>query len=240
MGAWPEDLRRMETVLAAREMDSATFFGRHAAEWGALRRELFGDAFLLPTLLALLPAGLTVANLDDAGPGGVDAPDGGSGLSRYVRDLLDPSLSWKDLDWLAGLTKLPVVVKGLVRPDDARRAVAHGARAVVVSNHGGRQLDTAPATAEVLGPVVDAVDGAAEVLVDGGIRRGTDVIKALALGARAVLVGRPALWGLAVGGQAGVEAALGMLRAELLEGMALCGTPDVVAMTRDLVEGVRS
>jgi len=187
-----------------------------------------------------LPDGLTVANLEGAGMEGLAAPDAGSGLSRYVRDLLDPSLSWKDVDWLASITRLPDVVKGLVRPDDAVLAVDHGARAVVVSNHGGRQLDTAPATAEVLGRVVDAVDGCAEVLVDGGVRRGTSVIKALALGARAVLVGRPALWGLAVGGQAGVEAALGLLRAELMEGMALCGTPDLKSITRDLVEGVLS
>lgn len=188
-----------------------------------------------------LPAGMTVANLAGTGkaalgPGGDGAA--GSGLSAYVRSQLDPSLTWADLEWLVGLTSLPVLVKGIVRPDDACRALKHGARGVVVSNHGGRQLDTAPATATVLRPIADAmhaIDESSTVIVDGGIRRGTDVIKALALGARAVLVGRPQLWGLAVGGQAGVEHMLSLLRAELLEGMALCGCPDVGSITRDLI-----
>ena len=181
-----------------------------------------------------LPAGLTVANLAGTGKA-LLTPGEGSALSRYVRSQLDPSLTWRDLEWLVAQTRLPVVVKGLVRADDARRAIAAGAKGVVVSNHGGRQLDTAPATAEVLPRIADAVGDDAEVYVDGGIRRGTDVIKALALGARAVLVGRPALWGLAVGGEAGVTHALELLRAELLEAMALCGAPDLAACTRDLV-----
>ncbi len=181
-----------------------------------------------------LPAGLTVANLAGTGKA-LLTPGEGSALSRYVRSQLDPSLTWRDLEWLVAQTRLPVVVKGLVRADDARRAIAAGAKGVVVSNHGGRQLDTAPATAEVLPRIADAVGDDAEVYVDGGIRRGTDVIKALALGARAVLVGRPALWGLAVGGEAGVTLALELLRAELLEAMALCGAPDLAACTRDLV-----
>lgn len=194
-----------------------------------------------------LPEGLSVANLRGTGKARLTA-DGagvgaeGSGLSAYVRDQLDPTLRWADVEWLAGLTRLPLVIKGLVRADDARRALSAGARAVVVSNHGGRQLDTAPATADVLRRVVDAVgavDPAAEVYVDGGIRRGTDVIKALALGARAVLVGRPQLWGLAVGGEAGVRRMLELLRAELREAMALCGCPDVRAITRDLIDPPR-
>ncbi|MEZ4433195.1 MAG: alpha-hydroxy acid oxidase [bacterium] len=183
-----------------------------------------------------LPPGLSVANLDGTDKAALAAADG-SGLAAYVRAQLDQSLTWKDLEWLVGLTRLPVLVKGIVRADDARRAIAAGAAGVVVSNHGGRQLDTAPATADVLPRVADAVAGAAEVYVDGGIRRGTDVIKALALGARAVLVGRPILWGLAVGGEAGVRHVLSLLRAELLEAMALCGCADLAACTRDLVEG---
>jgi 4-hydroxymandelate oxidase len=126
-------------------------------------------------------------------------------------------------------------VKGVIRPDDARRAIDAGVAAIVVSNHGGRQLDTSPSTAEVLAPIVDAVAGACEVFVDGGIRRGTDVVKALALGARAVLVGRPILWGLAAGGRAGVAAALAILRRELDLAMALCGAPTIASITRDLV-----
>jgi len=192
-----------------------------------------------------LPPGMTVANLAGTakatlGPGGDGAA--GSGLSAYVRSQLDQGLTWKDLEWLVEQTRLPVLVKGIVRADDARRALAHGAAGVVVSNHGGRQLDTAPATADVLRPIADAlhaIDASAEVYVDGGIRRGTDVIKALAMGARAVLIGRPQLWGLAVGGEQGVARMLGLLRAELLEAMALCGCPDVASITRDLVEPPR-
>lgn len=123
----------------------------------------------------------------------------------------------------------------IVRPDDALRAVADGAAGVIVSNHGGRQLDSAPATIAVLPAIVDAVAGRAEVYVDGGIRRGTDIVKALALGARAVLLGRPILWGLALDGRAGVAATLGLLRRELDLALALCGTPRVSEIPRDLV-----
>jgi 4-hydroxymandelate oxidase len=160
---------------------------------------------------------------------------GDSGLAAWVATYLDPSLSWKDLAWLRSVTRLPILVKGLVRADDARRAVDHGVAGVVVSNHGGRQLDAAPATLDALPAVVAAVDGQAEVLIDGGVRRGADVVKALALGARAVLLGRPVLWGLAVGGEAGVASVLGHLRGELELAMALCGAPSIADITRDLV-----
>src|SRR4029450_633618 len=111
-----------------------------------------------------------------------------------------PSLGWDDLDWLASLSPLPVLLKGILHPADALRAVDPGIRAILVSNHGGRQLDSAVAALDALPAVVEAVAGRAEVLLDGGVRRGTDVMKALALGARAVLIGRPIYWGLAVGG----------------------------------------
>ena len=126
-----------------------------------------------------------------------------------------------------------------MRPDDARRAVEHGAAGIVVSNHGGRQLDTSPATLDALPGVVAAVGDRAEVLLDGGIRRGTDVIKALALGARAVLIGRPTLWGLAVDGQRGVERVLELLTSELDLGMALCGCPRVDDIDPSLVDPSR-
>jgi 4-hydroxymandelate oxidase len=183
-----------------------------------------------------LPAHLGVENLYAAGYAPVVARPGESGLAAYFADLLDPALTWDAIGWLRSITKLPVVVKGLVRADDAARAVAAGAAAVVVSNHGGRQLDASPATIDVLGRVVAAVGGRAEVYLDGGVRRGSDVVKALALGARAVLVGRPILWGLAAGGRAGVAHALGLLRRELDLAMALCGCANVGAITRDLVE----
>ncbi len=181
-----------------------------------------------------LPPGLAVENMH--GYGEVAKPAMDSGLAQYFADLIDPSLTWEAIGWLRSLTKLPVLVKGIVRADDAARAVAAGASGIVVSNHGGRQLDASPATIEVLARVSDAVAGRAEILLDGGVRRGADVIKALALGARAVLVGRPVLWGLAAAGRAGVAAALGVLRRELDLAMALCGCPDVASITRDLVQ----
>ena len=169
-----------------------------------------------------LPDHLSLPNLQ-AGFDRVPAAAADSGLAAYVAALLDPGLSWKDLEWLRSITSLPIWVKGIVRADDARRAVDAGVAGIIVSNHGGRQLDTAPATIDVLPVVADAVAGRAEVLVDGGVRRGTDVVKALALGARAVLIGRPQVHALAVGGPHGVAHLLRLLRDELEVAMALCG-----------------
>ena len=145
---------------------------------------------------------------------------------QEVFALVDPTLTWEDLEALASDCSLPIVLKGIQTGADAALAVEHGAAGVVVSNHGGRQLDGVPATLEILPEVVDAVDGRCEVLVDGGIRRGTDVLIALGLGARAVLVGRPALWGLAVGGEAGAAAVLEILRSEIELGLVLLGCAD--------------
>ena len=169
-----------------------------------------------------LPEGLTVENLAPLGKGDVPNVEG-SGLAAYVRDNFKSDLGFDDLDWLCGVTRLPVVVKGVCRGDDVRKAAEHGAKAVVVSNHGGRQLDTAPATCEVLPHVAEAVGDRCEIYVDGGIRRGSDVLKAIALGARAVLVGRPILWGLTVNGEQGAAHVLEILRRELDEAMLLCG-----------------
>jgi 4-hydroxymandelate oxidase len=185
-----------------------------------------------------LPPGLAVANLLPEGYGDIPPAAADSGLAAYVAALLDPSLSWRDVAWLRSLTDLPVLVKGIVRADDALRAAEAGAAGIVVSNHGGRQLDTSPATIDVLPEVVDALAArghAIEVLVDGGVRRGTDVLKALALGAKAVLLGRPILWGLAAYGEAGVASVLRMFRDELDLAMSLAGAPAVAAITRDLV-----
>ncbi len=141
--------------------------------------------------------------------------------------LIDPNLSWADIERFAAESPLPVVVKGVLTAEAARLASEHGARAVVVSNHGGRQLDTVAAGADALPEVVDAIGDRLEVLVDGGIRRGSDVLKALALGARAVMVGRPLLWGLAVDGTDGARAVLEILLAELDVALALAGAPTV-------------
>jgi isopentenyl diphosphate isomerase/L-lactate dehydrogenase-like FMN-dependent dehydrogenase len=146
-------------------------------------------------------------------------------------ELMDLSLEWDSLAALAADCSVPVLVKGILSAEDALLAVEHGAGGIVVSNHGGRQLDCAVATADALPEIVEAVAGRVPVLVDGGIRRGTDVAIALALGADAVLVGRPALWGLAAGGAAGAERVLSILRAELELTLALCGCPSPAELT---------
>jgi 4-hydroxymandelate oxidase len=144
---------------------------------------------------------------------------------RQTTDHIDASLTWEDVASIAAASGLPLVVKGLLTPEAARLAAEHGAAAVVVSNHGGRQLDTVPAAAEALPAVVEAVGDHLDVFVDGGIRRGTDVLKALALGASGVMVGRPVLWGLAAGGAAGVQHVLELLLGELDLALALSGCP---------------
>ncbi len=161
-----------------------------------------------------------------------------SGLGAYIASKWDPTLSWRDVDWLASITKLPVIVKGILVGEDAVLAGEHGAKAVVVSNHGGRQLDSIPSGIEALPEVVQALraaDSQVEVLMDGGVRRGTDVLKALALGARAVLLGRPYLYGLALGGAAGVSRVLSLLKQEIVLGMALSGRPTIESIDASLV-----
>ncbi|MEU4713784.1 alpha-hydroxy acid oxidase [Micromonospora purpureochromogenes] len=181
-----------------------------------------------------LPPDVTAANL----PGGRDdlahtGTPGVSAIAAHTGAVFAPALTWADLDWLRDRTPLPLLVKGILDPRDAVRAVQVGADAVVVSNHGGRQLDGAPATATVLPEVVAAVDGRAEVLLDSGIRSGTDVLRALALGATGVLLGRPMLWALAAGGRAGAETALALLATELRDALTLAGCADPAA-ARDL------
>lgn len=146
-----------------------------------------------------------------------------SGLFTYVQQQISPAITWADLDWLASISPLPIMVKGILRGDDAIRAIEHGAKAIVVSNHGGRQLDGAISTLDALEEVVNAVDGRCEVLVDGGIRRGVDILKALSLGAKAVLIGRPVLWGLSIAGSEGVAHVLAIFKEELDLAMALSG-----------------
>jgi 4-hydroxymandelate oxidase len=181
-----------------------------------------------------MPAGLTAANLASSGKG--DFPEvKGSRLAAYVEANFKSDLGLDDLEWLCGCTRLPVVVKGVCRGDDARRTAEHGAKAIVVSNHGGRQLDTAPATSDVLPYVVDAAGDLCEIYVDGGIRRGSDVLKAIALGARGVLVGRPILWGLCVAGEQGVVQILEILKRELDEAMLLCGCSKLAEINRSLL-----
>jgi isopentenyl diphosphate isomerase/L-lactate dehydrogenase-like FMN-dependent dehydrogenase len=163
----------------------------------------------------------------------------GAGKSLSVREvfsLVDPTLTWADLERLASGCSLPVLVKGVLTKEDAQLAIEHGAAGVVVSNHGGRQLDRVPAALEALPEVVEAVSGRAPVLMDGGIRRGSDVLVAMALGADAVLVGRPALWGLAVAGEAGALRVLEILRTEFELALALSGIPALAGIGRECVQ----
>ncbi len=145
--------------------------------------------------------------------------------------VLDPTLTWKTVGWIRSFARVPVILKGILTPEDARRAAEEGFAGILVSNHGARNLDTAPATIEALPRVIEAVEGRIPVLLDGGVRRGTDVVKALALGAKAVLIGRPYLWGLAANGSEGVQRVVELLRTELEAAMALCGTPTLAAIT---------
>jgi len=176
-----------------------------------------------------LPTGLALRNFDEF------YNTEAANIRAFINSQLDPSLTWHDLEWLISITPLPVLVKGILRGDDAKRAIDCGVSGIIVSNHGGRQLDTAVTGLEALPEVVAAVGMGTEVFVDGGIRRGTDIVKALALGARAILVGRPVLWGLAVAGQDGVEQILAILRRELDTAMALCGCASVADIGSDLV-----
>ena len=177
-----------------------------------------------------LPPHLTLANFDskDLEKAKVKGKLG-SGLSEYFSSLLDDSLSWDSIEWLKSITSLPIIVKGIQTAEDAVLAVEHGVDGIWVSNHGARQLDTVPATIDILYEVVQAVDPKhTEIYMDGGVHYGTDVLKALALGARAVFVGRPALWGLAYDGEKGVVLMLELLRKELEMAMKLSGCKDVL------------
>jgi 4-hydroxymandelate oxidase len=161
-------------------------------------------------------------------------PENG-GMPAFIGSLRNMLLTWDEIDWMRGVTRTPIVLKGIMTGEDAALAVEHGVDAVIVSNHGGRQVDGTLATIEALPEIVDAVAGRIEVLLDGGIRRGTDVLKALALGARAVLVGRPYVWGLSVGGAEGVQQVVELLRGEIESAMAQCGQADVLRIARSLV-----
>lgn len=174
-----------------------------------------------------LPPELEMANFTGLRQAAFPDDAAGSGLEAFIGREFDPTLTWSAVEWLRSITRLPIVLKGIVTPEDAALAVEHGADAVIVSNHGGRQLDCAEPTLLALPRVAEAVAERIPVLMDGGIRRGTDVVKALALGARAVLIGRPVLWGLSVGGQAGVERVLEMLGGELRRTLALLGRGSV-------------
>ncbi len=234
--ATPDAVRWMQIYILRERARTADLVGRAAAH-GYRALVLTVDAPVSGLRLrewrmgVHLPDDLALPNL--AGESTDSARAGG--FMAVVTDEFEPALTPDDVAWLAGLSDLPVVVKGVQRADDALRCMDAGAAAVVVSNHGARQLADAPATADILAEIVDAVDGQAEVYVDGGVRRAPDVVKALALGARAALVGRPSLWALATGGAEGVAGLLRWYESELRRTMHLCGAGDVDALDRSLV-----
>lgn len=179
-----------------------------------------------------IPAEMRLANFAHV----VADNPGGSALEMYASKQFDPTLTWESIEWFRGITKLPIVLKGVLTAEDAREAVKRGVDGVIVSNHGGRQLDGTVTSCEALPEVAEAAGGRVEVYVDGGIRRGTDVLKAVALGARAVLIGRPYLWALAAVGEGGVSHLLAMLREETRVAMGLAGCPSLSNVGRTLVK----
>jgi 4-hydroxymandelate oxidase len=172
-------------------------------------------------------------NFHDLPPGVYCANMGAAGHVRQV--VLSPAISWWHVDWLRETTSLPILLKGVLHPADAKLAVEHGVDGLIVSNHGGRQLDATPASLDRLAPIAEAVGGRVPLLLDGGVRRGTDVAKAMALGVRAVAIGRPVLWGLAVAGETGVCRVLELLRVELTNALTLLGVGAPAELTRDQV-----
>jgi 4-hydroxymandelate oxidase len=239
-------------VLSTRSSTPLEEVAAHAGPWwfqlyalrdAGLTRELAVRAAAAGAGALVLTGDTPVLGRRERGSGTRLLPPGRGPLAVLGRDVdvraelleQDPHVGWDAVGRLAEASGLPVVVKGVLRADDAQQARSAGAAAVVVSNHGGRQLDGAVATARALPEVVDTVGGDLEVYVDGGLRRGTDVLRALALGARAVLVGRPVLWALATGGGDGVRELLTGLTAELALALQLAGCPDVAVVPRDLV-----
>ena len=169
-------------------------------------------------------------------PSSITAPRTSIGaFGPLMAEQLDPAVSWSDVEWLRKQWQGPLVIKGLLHPDDAREALRRGADAIVVSNHGGRQLDGAVASITALPAIVDAVGGAAPVMIDGGFRRGVDVVKALALGARAVLIGRPHLWGVACAGEDGVTWVLELFRREIDRALALGSWDSIAKLDRSII-----
>ncbi|XP_067014362.2 uncharacterized protein Hao [Anabrus simplex] len=182
-----------------------------------------------------LPPHLALANFTDSTTTHVNQTESGSGINEYVNNLFDQSISWEDVKWLKSITRLPLVLKGILTAEDAIIGANMGAAAIQVSNHGGRQLDGAPAPIEALPEIVRAVGDRCEVYLDGGVRQGTDVFKALALGASMVFLGRPAIWGLAVEGEKGVVDVLTLIKREFNHALALAGCTCIADIKPNMV-----
>lgn len=196
-----------------------------APYYGKRSREL-KNSFIFPDTVKL-------KNLQDAGLSldKISARD----LPRYLSSLLDPSITWKEVEWLRSITSLPILLKGVIHPGDAVMAVKNNINGIIISNHGGRQLDTTLSSIKALSPIKNIVEDNIEIIIDGGIRRGTDILKALALGANAIMVGRPILWGLAINGQNGVNKVLDILYEELKLAMNLCGYTSIDKINKEML-----
>lgn len=180
-----------------------------------------------------LPPDFEIKNLQNAGLNLKDISS--SQLTGHLASLLDPTITWNDIEWLRSITSLPIILKGIMNPKDIQIAIEYNIDAVIVSNHGGRQLDTTLSSVDALKLVRDTVDGKMEIILDGGIRKGIDILKALALGAKAVMVGRPILWGLATSGKEGVKQVLNILKSELDISMALCGYTSITEINENIL-----
>jgi isopentenyl diphosphate isomerase/L-lactate dehydrogenase-like FMN-dependent dehydrogenase len=213
-------------VLGQRERDLRSgFVVPPRVDW----RSVLDVARALPWALRMARAPLTFANYVTAEKRDIVS------LAAYVAGLLDPTLNWRDVDWLRGIWRGPLLLKGVLHPEEAKAALDHGIDGVIVSNHGGRQLDGAVASIRALPAVADALAGRIPVLIDGGLRRGSDVVKALALGATACLIGRPHLWGLAVAGEAGVAWVLEIFRRDIDRVLALGGWDGIAQVNHEAV-----
>jgi 4-hydroxymandelate oxidase len=226
---WLQERRRLERLIDRAEAAGSTALvvTVDVPIMGRRLRDV-RNQFTLPA--QVMAANLTDGEATDGGPSRAHLTRAGeSAIAVHTRELFGPPLTWTDLEWLRSKTSLPLAVKGILDPRDAARAAGIGADAVVVSNHGGRQLDGAPASITALPAVVAEVGQECQVLLDSGIRSGMDVLRALALGAAGVLVGRPLLWALALGGSAGVTHALSLLTTEFRESLILAGCSDPAA-----------
>ncbi|PBC28775.1 Hydroxyacid oxidase [Apis cerana cerana] len=197
---------------------------------------LFGDRRADIRNKFSLPNHLRLGNFQGKLSTKINNAESGSGLSEYVMNLFDASLTWDDIKWLKSITKLPIILKGILTPQDAELAIENGISAIIVSNHGARQVDCIPATIEALPEIVKAVNGKLEIYMDGGIRQGIDVFKALALGAKMVFTARPLLWGLSYGGKDGARAVLEVFRKEIDVAFALTGCATVNDVTKDMIQ----
>ena len=212
-------------VVGNRERDGANDFTvPPKVTWRTATQALAAPGYLwdLATTSEIRPANFTHIRMN-------------TGLIDFLNAQFDRAVTWDDVRWLRETWDGKLAIKGIATPEDAQRCVSIGADAVWVSNHGGRQLDTAPASIDTLPAIADAVAGKVEIILDGGVRRGSDVVKALALGANAVAIGRAYLYGLAAGGEAGVRRALDIIDSEVRRTMALCGRTQLSALSRDLI-----